>query len=47
MAKYMTACPDAAIVDFGVGMGSQNPGTAGWVDNVAYDAGSEWTFKCR
>jgi fibronectin type III domain protein len=47
MIKYMAACPAAQLVDIGVGMGSSNPGTAGWVDNLAYttSAGSEnWDF---
>jgi hypothetical protein len=47
-AKYAIACPNAAIVDYGVGMGSFNPGTAGWADNVMYttSAGSEnWNFE--
>jgi len=48
MTKYMAACPSAGIVDFGVGMGSSNAGTAGWTDNIQYttSAGSEnWNFK--
>jgi predicted RNA-binding protein with TRAM domain len=48
MTKYMAACPDAQLVDIGVGMGSSNPGTAGWVDNLQYttSAGSaNWDFE--
>ncbi len=48
ISDFDNACPAAGLLDFGVGMGSSNPGTQAWTDNLMYttSGGSEnWNFK--
>ncbi|HEX3794930.1 MAG TPA: fibronectin type III domain-containing protein [Acidimicrobiales bacterium] len=46
--QFENACPNAGVVEMGLGLGSNNPGITAWADNLQYttSAGSEnWNFQ--